>query len=99
MKKLLCAAIAALGLTAVSCGSLGVIYTDYTAPGTATSNTVGRKVGSSERISVLGVVAIGDAGINAAASQAGIKKISHVDVKEFSVLGLFSKVTTYVYGE
>lgn len=99
MKKVLCAAVAALGLCAASCGSMGAIYTDYTAAGTATSNTVGTKVGTAQRTSVLGLVSIGNSGIEAAAKAAGIKKISHVDVREFSVLSLFSTVTTIVYGE
>ncbi len=99
MKKIVCAAIAAVALSVASCGSMGMIYTDYTAAGTATSNTVGSKVGQSQRTSVLGLVAIGNSGIDAAAKAGGIKKISHVDVREFSVLGLFSTVTTYVYGE
>ncbi|MBQ5387852.1 MAG: hypothetical protein IIU55_02075, partial [Paludibacteraceae bacterium] len=43
--------------------------------------------------------AVGDAGIQKAAKQAGITKISHVDKKVFSVLGLFTKVTYTVYGE
>lgn len=99
MKKFACAAIAALALSVASCGSMGMIYTDYISAGTATSNTLGSKVGQSQRTSVLGLVAIGNSGIEAAAKSAGIKKVSHVDVREFSVLGLFSTVTTYVYGE
>lgn len=99
MKKIACAAIAAIALSAAGCGSMGMLYTDYTAAGTATSNTLGSKVGQSQRTSVLGLVAIGDSGINSAAKSAGIKKVSHVDIREFSVLGLFSTVTTYVYGE
>lgn len=99
MKNFVCAAIAAISLSLTSCGSMGMIYTDYTAAGTATSNTLGTKVGQSQHTSVLGLIAIGDSGINAAARNAGIKKVSHVDVRQFSVLGLFSSVTTYVYGE
>lgn len=93
------AVVAAISLSVASCGSMGMIYTDYTTAGTATSNTLGTKVGQSQRTSVLGLVAIGNSGIQAAAKSAGIKKVSHVDVREFSVLGLFSTVTTYVYGE
>lgn len=99
MKKAICAAVAAISLSLTACGSMGMIYTDYTAAGTATSNTLGSKVGSAQRTSVLGLVAIGNSGIEAAAKSAGITKVSHVDVREFSVLGLFSTVTTYVYGE
>ena len=65
----------------------------------ADGNVVGTKVGKASAVNVLGIVATGDASINAAAKDAGIKKISHVDQEEVSVLGLFSKVTTFVYGE
>lgn len=99
MKKVICASVASLALLLTSCGSIGAIYTDVTGPGAATANKVGKKVGVSESVGVLGLVAIGNAGINAAAKEAGITKISHVDVKTMSVLGIFSKNTTYVYGE
>jgi len=99
MKKLFIAAVAACGLCLASCGSVGAIYTDYVAAGTATSNTLGTKVGTADHTSILGLVAIGNSGIEKAAREAGIKKVSHVDVRQFSILGIFSKVTTYVYGE
>ena len=93
----------ALGLAScstVSSGSgMGVIYTDVTEGAIATSNSLGKKVGSSNSIGVLGLVSIGDASIQTAAHGAGISKISHVDVKKFSILGLFAKYTTVVYGD
>lgn len=95
-----CAIALALGMTSCSAiGMVGSVYTDFTVPTAVTSNALGTKVGQAEAISVLGVVAIGDAGIDKAAKQAGIKKVSHVDKKTFSVLGLFTKVTYTVYGE
>ena len=94
------ALVLALGLT--SCGTVGLVgaaYTGYTEPAAVTSNELGTKVGQADAVSVLGVVAIGDAGVEKAAKQAGIKKVSHVDKKIVSVLGLFTKVTYTVYGE
>ena len=85
-----------------SCGTIGLVgavYTGYTEPAAVTSNELGTKVGQASAISVLGVVAAGDAGINEAAKKAGITKVSHVDKKIVSVLGLFTKVTYTVYGE
>jgi hypothetical protein len=41
----------------------------------------------------------GDASISAAMKAGGITKIHHVDCKTFSVLGLFAKYETIVYGE
>ena len=100
IKKLACALVLALGMT--SCGTVGLVgsvYTDYTKPEAVTSNNLGTKVGQADAISVLGIVAVGDAGINEAAKKAGITKVSHVDKQVFSVLGLFTKVTYTVYGE
>lgn len=95
-----CAIALAVGMT--SCGTVGLVgavYMDTTEPTAVTSNNLGTKVGQAEAISVLGVAAVGDAGIEKAAKQAGIKKVSHIDKKTFSVLGLFTKVTYTVYGE
>lgn len=100
MKKIIFSVACALALT--SCGTVGLVgavYMDTTEPTAVTSNTLGTKVGQAEALSVLGVAAVGDAGIEKAAKQAGIKKVSHVDKKTFSVLGLFTKVTYTVYGE
>ena len=77
----------------------GVIYTDMKAPLAVTSNPVASKVGTAEATSILGIVATGDASIEAAAKKAGITRISHVDYEANSVLGVFAKYTVYVYGE
>lgn len=99
-RNLLAIGVAALLLP--GCGGIGLyggLYTDVTTPVEATANSVGSKVGTTEAISVLGMVAIGDAGINTAAKNGGISKISHVDMQTYSILGLFGKYTIYVYGE
>lgn len=93
----------ALTLGMTSCGAVGLVgavYTGYTEPAAVTCNELGTKVGQASALSVLGVAAAaGDAGINKAAKQAGITKVSHVDKKIVSVLGLFTKITYTVYGE
>lgn len=104
MKKvlvLLAAATLALSSCSVITTSAGVgsVYTDVTEGMTATSNSLGNKVGTSTAMGVLGIIATGDASIQTAAHSGGIKKISHVDVKKMSVLGIFSNFTTIVYGE
>lgn len=105
MKKILLsvAVVATLGLASCStvstgCG-MGALYTGVTEGQAVTSNTVGHKVGTSSSTGVLGLVAIGDASINTACKNAGIKKVSHVDVQKTSVLGLFATYKTIVYGE
>jgi hypothetical protein len=95
-----CALALTLGMT--SCGAIGLVgsvYTGYTEPAAVTSNVLGTKVGQGSAISVLGVVALGDAGIEQATKKAGIKKVSHVDKKVVSILGLYTKVIYTVYGE
>lgn len=103
MKKLFKAMAVVAVISLTSCSTLSPtaagLFADVTKGMTATSNTVGTKVGKSTASNILGIVATGDASINEAAKQAGIKKISHVDQKTFSVLGLFTTITTFVYGE
>jgi len=80
-------------------GGAGMLYSGVTVGQDATSNTVGTKVGTSEAYGILGLVNIGNAGIQKAARDGGITKISHVDVKTTGVLGIFSQYKTIVYGE
>jgi hypothetical protein len=101
-KVLLFLAAASLAFMTSSCAVVGgVVYDGHTNPHSVTSNTISKnaKVGTSSFTNILGLVCIGDGGINAAAKTAGITKISHVDQKNLNVLGIFSKVETVVYGE
>lgn len=96
--------IAGATLLLTSCATVksplnGSLYTSVKAPLTATSNSNSTKVGSAVATSVLGLVATGDASIDAAAKSAGITKIHHVDEESTSILGLFAKYKVYVYGE
>lgn len=95
------ASIAVLMSSCATIGLGGMVYEGITVPNAVTSNTLSdnAKVGKSNHVSVLGIIAVGDGGINAAAKNAGIKKISHVDEQKTSVLGVFSKSETIVYGE
>ena len=70
-----------------------------TAPLTATSNTIGKKVGTAKANTVLGFTFGGDYSIQTAAKNGGITKVSTVDVKYKNVLGLFISRTTIVTGE
>lgn len=102
MKKLMALAVAAVLLSScamVSTGAgMGTLYTGVSEGSAVTANPLGTKVGTSKATNVLGLVATGNASINAAAKSAGIKKISHVDVKKTCILGLFATYTTVVYG-
>lgn len=106
MKKLV-KLICAIGVMASlsSCGSIGTnagigaLYVDMKQGENVTGNTLGSKVGTSEAKNILGAVVIGDASIQAAAKSAGITKISHVDSKKMTILGIYTTHTTIVYGE
>lgn len=77
----------------------GFIYSDVQAPAIATSNPTSSKVGKAECESILGLVALGDASIEAAMKDGGITKVHHVDYETFSVLGVYARFTLIVYGE
>jgi len=71
-----------------------------TMPVNATSNPVGTKVGTSKATGYLGVFFFGqDASIQTAAKNAGITKISTVDMKQTNVLGIIWTYETIVTGE
>lgn len=104
MKKVLFGlAIAAAALFS-SCGMVsspvsGWLYTDVTSGHSATSNTLGSKVGRAAAKGYLGLVATGDASIETAAKSAGIRKVTHVDQHANSILGIITTYEIVVYGE
>jgi len=75
------------------------IYTDVTGPMDAGGHGANTKTGEAMATSILGLVATGDASITAASANAGITKVHHVDFHTWSVLGVYAKFTTKVYGE
>lgn len=99
MKKIMSFVVIAFFGVTLFTSCLGAAYVDATGPVTATSNPVGKKVGTSSSTNVLGIVYTGDSGINKAAKDGGIKKISHVDQEQTSILGLFTTYKTIVYGD
>ena len=106
MKKLLIAAVVALGLTGCTTApfqpSVGMVYSDAKAPLQLDyDNTdLGHRVGSAYTISVLGLFAGGDCSIQAAAKNGKIRIIKHADYRFTNILfGLFTKTTVYVYGD
>lgn len=70
-----------------------------TMPVAVTSNPVGNKCGESSSSRILGFGGSANNGINAAAKNGGITRISHVDYSTYTILGLYTKMTTRVYGE
>ncbi|WKN44057.1 TRL-like family protein [Tunicatimonas pelagia] len=71
-----------------------------TMPVAATSNPVGSKVGTAKATGFLQFLFFGqDASIQSAARNGGITKISTVDVKSTSILGIVVTYETIVTGE
>jgi ABC-type sugar transport system substrate-binding protein len=110
MRKLIgCVCAGALAVLLTGCmtawapaqggGVLGSVYTDASAPLWVTTNTGATKSGKAMSKSILGLVALGDASIDAACKNGGITKISHVDSHIMSVLGVYGEYTVTVYGE
>lgn len=78
---------------------MGTLYSDATAGENVTSNTGASKKGEACAASILGLVGTGDASIATAAREGGITKISYVDGKSTSILGLYATYCTIVAGE
>ncbi|PID77743.1 MAG: TRL-like protein family [Deltaproteobacteria bacterium] len=79
---------------------VGVGYTRLKLPVTATSsNEPYSKVGVAQCTSILGLVATGDASIEAAMKNGNITKIHHIDWDVENFFGVYGKYTITVYGE
>lgn len=102
MKKLYALAILA-GFVFVGCASyqpLGVVYTKVDTGVAAGGGSVKySKVGKAEAQSVLGLVATGDASIQAAIRNGNIKTVKYVDYHVENILGVIGKYCVTVYGD
>jgi hypothetical protein len=86
------------GISPVAGGSMGMVYTQTSAGVAVGSASGSEKVGTATSTAII-CFATGDSSISAAMENGGIKKIHHVDSKIMSVLGVYAKYTTVVYGE
>lgn len=103
-KSFVFAAVIAVALLMSSCAStsspvMGAFYTNVRGPVAVTASTGATKVGSGTAKSILGIIATGDASIEAAAKEAGITRIHHVDYEATSILTFIATYTVLVYGE
>jgi hypothetical protein len=78
---------------------MGNLYTELKLPIAAESDARAMKSGTAECMSVLGLVATGDASINTAMRNGNITKISHVDWEARNILGIIGNYKLTVYGE
>jgi hypothetical protein len=84
----------------------GVLYTEFKNAGSigvGSTTTRGAitysKVGKATCTSVLSLVATGDASIETAAKNGGIKNIKFIDHQAKNILGIYGEYTTIVYGD
>ena len=78
----------------------GAIYTNVQLPMHVTDNAGSpMKTGTAQATSILGLVATGDASIEAAKKNGNITKVYHVDWDAMNVLGIYGRYTVTVYGE
>ena len=102
MKKILIVLIMIL-FSNLNAYAFGLFYTNATYPVTATGAKVEDltklKKGSSSTNNILFCVEFGNASIDEAVKNAGITKVSYMDINEKSVFIFWRKVTVNVYGE
>lgn len=96
-------ALAASAVIASGCASVAspvgfAAFTNVSGPVTATENAGGAKEGQACATNILGLIATGDASVEAAARNGGISKISSVDHDSLGVLSFYSKFCTVVKG-
>ncbi len=100
LKKILVLLVSVYMLTAAAYAApMGLLLTYVGEPVAATALSGYDRMGEASAFGLFGLVAFGDAGIDAASTQAGISAVHHVDKTCLSLLGgLFMMETTKVYG-
>ena len=80
---------------------IGLVYTELQLPVNAVTDedVAYTKVGTAQAVSILGLVATGDASLRAAVRDGKISKIKYVDYSARNILGFYGEYTTTVYGD
>ena len=80
---------------------IGIVYTELQMPFNAVTDedVAYTKVGTAQAVSILGLVATGDASLRAAVRDGKISKIKYVDYSARNILGFYGEYTTTVYGD
>jgi hypothetical protein len=89
----------AYGCASVSSPVMGSLFTDVKGPITATQETSAGKTGKACATGILGLVATGDASIDAAKKAGGVIQVSSVDHSSKSILGIWTEFCTIVNGK
>ena len=102
MKKLIASCALAMllsGCAMTQSPVTGMIYTNVKAPFAATAAPEQpQRVGRASVRSVLGIIATGDASIQTAARNGGIREIHFVDYESQNFFGVLAEFTVVVYG-
>lgn len=103
MKLRLLAAAAALTFGLAGCAQVPsdmgfALIVDSQEPVSATEASVASKRGEACATNIVGIIAQGNASIDAAKRNGGITQVTSVDSSVYSVLGLYAKVCTIVRG-
>jgi hypothetical protein len=101
MSKIVWMSLALLvsGCASMRAPTYGVLYTDVHAGEGVTESQSGNRVGEACAMSILGLVAIGDASIEAARRNGAVTMITSVDAHYYSLLGfVYSKYCAIVRG-
>jgi hypothetical protein len=77
---------------------IGGLYSDVTASENVSSNQAGNRVGQACASSILGLVATGDASVEAARRAGGITLITSVDSQSSNIFIFYTKYCTIVRG-
>jgi len=103
MKKLgLAVVLLSLTVMLVGCATpfpYGIIYTEIKSPIAADGGVSYSKIGTAKSVSILGLVATGDASIKAAAANGRITTVKYVDYDVKNILGIYGEYITTVYGD
>ncbi len=86
------------GCQPVASHLIGTLYTNVKGPINATEASVGTREGKACAQTVLGLVATGDASIEAAMRAGGIKQASSVNYEANHILGIIGTFCTVVRG-
>ena len=97
----LCVVLAGCVIRAPVVPPQGILFSNTSVPlGVEMRETkINWNCGKASTYNVLGLVAWGDASIKAAAVDARLKKVNHLDYKQLNVMYLFQMYTTIAYGD
>lgn len=88
----------ATGCSLSGFGPIGGIYSEHKVGVYGTSPT-GSKTGKACAQSILGLVAFGDASVEAASDKARITKVNNINLESFSILFFYGTLCTIVQGD